>query len=186
MNKAVRCALIVSLSVAAVMPWQHVDAPVADEPEVMDTPAMVLPDPAPSTFPLDPPKERVILCGEGEWMNEAGEAWLGGEGEWEDKPEDGCEPLPETPETEDTSDPIPSCNTGWVLQEDLSCCPEGQVTPCTDPEAGPPAPPVPPITEESPLWDCRTMGNLTCGVTIEGALYLVRFEDGLPVDVYPY
>jgi len=41
--------------------------------------------------------------------------------------------------------------------------------------------------EDSPGWDCRTMGNLTCGVTDPdtGERYAVMFDDGQPVEVWP-
>lgn len=42
-----------------------------------------------------------------------------------------------------------------------------------------------PLTEDDPGWDCRTMGNLTCGVEINGETYLVTFDDGLPVTITP-
>lgn len=38
------------------------------------------------------------------------------------------------------------------------------------------------IHEDDARWDCRTMGNRTCGVEIEGAWYVVTFDEaGLPV-----
>lgn len=56
---------------------------------------LVLPNPP--AFTMDPPDDTVVICMEGEWLNDAG---------------DGCEPLP--------------------------------------------------TEEDGPVWDCRTMGNLTC------------------------
>lgn len=48
----------------------------------------------------------------------------------------------------------------------------------------PPALPLSPLpSEDDPDWDCRTMGNRTCGVEIEGTWYLVTFENGVPVGV---
>lgn len=39
-----------------------------------------------------------------------------------------------------------------------------------------------PISEDDPRWDCRTMGNHTCGVEIEGTWYVVEFDDaGEPI-----
>ena len=45
----------------------------------------------------------------------------------------------------------------------------------------------PTVGEDSPGWDCRTMGNLTCGVTDPdtGERYAVMFDDGQPVEVGP-
>ncbi len=46
-----------------------------------------------------------------------------------------------------------------------------------------PAPVTEHISEDDPRWDCRTMGNLTCGVEIMGTWYTVTFECGEPVSV---
>ena len=40
------------------------------------------------------------------------------------------------------------------------------------------------IQEDDPRWDCRTMGNRACGVEIQGAWYVVQFDDaGLPESI---
>lgn len=40
------------------------------------------------------------------------------------------------------------------------------------------------IHEDDPRWDCRTMGNRTCGVQIEDAWYVVTFDDaGKPLTI---
>lgn len=39
-----------------------------------------------------------------------------------------------------------------------------------------PAPEV--IMEDDPRWDCRTMGNFTCGVEIQGVWYNLDFSTG--------
>lgn len=39
------------------------------------------------------------------------------------------------------------------------------------------------IDEDDPRWDCRTMGNLMCGVLIHGTWYVVTFAGGEPVSV---
>ena len=163
MKNVMRCTSVFALATLLVLPWQHVDVPMAD---VME-PTMVLPDPNPTTQPIPPPVTEENVAGGAVTC------------------EDGCEELPthipdETPEMEDTDTPVPSCNVGWELQPDLSCCPIGQ-TNCTDPGPVPP-----PITEDDPEWDCRTMGNLTCGVIIEGQSYNIRFEDGQPVQVWSW
>lgn len=36
------------------------------------------------------------------------------------------------------------------------------------------------IEEDSPDWDCRTMGNRTCGMVIGEVTYLVQFDDDGP------
>jgi hypothetical protein len=42
------------------------------------------------------------------------------------------------------------------------------------------------IHEDDPRWDCRTMGNHTCGVMIEGQWYLVKFTHrGYPMRAVP-
>jgi len=41
-----------------------------------------------------------------------------------------------------------------------------------------------PIQEDDPGWDCRTMGNLSCGVEVEGEWYVITFDaKGKPVAV---
>lgn len=42
-----------------------------------------------------------------------------------------------------------------------------------------PAPEV--IMEDDPRWDCRTMGNLECGVEIQGTWYIITFANGAPI-----
>lgn len=37
------------------------------------------------------------------------------------------------------------------------------------------------INEDSPLWDCTTMGNETCGVEIDGVWWLIHYENGCEV-----
>ena len=32
-----------------------------------------------------------------------------------------------------------------------------------------------PIMEDDPRWDCRTMGNALCGVTVQGTDYVLDF-----------
>lgn len=39
------------------------------------------------------------------------------------------------------------------------------------------------VYEEDPDFDCRTDGNETCGVQIEGDWYNVTFSDGQPVSI---
>lgn len=39
------------------------------------------------------------------------------------------------------------------------------------------------IFEDDKRWDCRTMGNMVCGVDIKGTWYLVQFADGQPVSI---
>ena len=39
--------------------------------------------------------------------------------------------------------------------------------------------------EDQPGWDCRTMGNLKCGVFIVDQWYIVEFSAGVPASVYP-
>ena len=38
--------------------------------------------------------------------------------------------------------------------------------------------------EDEPGWDCRTMGNLVCGVFFVDTWYAVEFSNGLPSAVY--
>lgn len=85
------------------------------------------------------------------------------------------------------------CLDGYVMAEDGSCvpstyyddCPEGEFL-AVDGACWPDAYDTPEIIyEDDPRWDCRTMGNQSCGVEIGGLWYIVVFEDGQPVDVYP-
>lgn len=45
-------------------------------------------------------------------------------------------------------------------------------------EATAPAPSPEVITEDDPRWDCREMGNRTCGVEVEGTWYVLDFATG--------
>jgi len=47
--------------------------------------------------------------------------------------------------------------------------------PTTEPEV---------VQEDDPRWDCRSMGNRTCGVTMGGADYLITFDEaGDPIRI---
>lgn len=37
--------------------------------------------------------------------------------------------------------------------------------------------------EDQPCWNCRTMGNMRCGVFIHGDRYIVQFVAGRPVSI---
>lgn len=37
------------------------------------------------------------------------------------------------------------------------------------------------IQEDSPLWDCKTMGNFTCGELIDGVWWIIHYENGCEV-----
>lgn len=42
------------------------------------------------------------------------------------------------------------------------------------------------VTEESPNWDCTTMGNQQCGVrNDDGEWFVVTFKNGQPVEISP-
>jgi len=53
------------------------------------------------------------------------------------------------------------------------------LAPASEPLPGmaPPAPVVQ-LQEDDPRWDCRTMGNATCGVEVEGEWYILDFATG--------
>ncbi len=90
----------------------------------------------------------------------------------------------------DAPRPTPPAPGGWTLTPERE--PVGTyLVPLEAPHEiapeleGGPAPIVLPISEDDPRWDCRTMGNLTCGVEIKGAWYDITFVDGEPVGVTP-
>lgn len=65
--------------------------------------------------------------------------------------------------------------------QDAGSAPE-VVTPdevAPDPVVAPPLVPSP-IQEDDPAFDCRTMGNESCGVWIEDTWYIITFKDGEP------
>lgn len=61
------------------------------------------------------------------------------------------------------------------------------VPPVTEPPVVEAAPSVmePSCYEDQPCWDCRTMGNMRCGVLIQGDRYIVQFVAGQPVSITP-
>lgn len=78
-------------------------------------------------------------------------------------------PAPERP-----AGAVTGCGEGQVMAEDMTCVP-------TSFYAAPA--PADVIHEDDPRWDCRTMGNRECGVTIQGQAYVVTFVDGQPASV---
>ena len=56
-----------------------------------------------------------------------------------------------------------------------ACLPEQEVTPTPGYEH-PDMPGV--IQEDDPVFDCRTMGNMICGVEVEGTWYILDFKTG--------
>lgn len=101
----------------------------------------------------------------------------------------GCVPTDDVPAPPTTSVPAPT----------PAAAPETASVPITPPAPTPtpdPAPPTPEasigtpvtieapvITEDDPRWDCRTMGNLQCGVEVNGTWYVITFADTQPVSV---
>ena len=69
-----------------------------------------------------------------------------------------------------------SCIEGYVM-EDGHCVLVDLPTPEPVVEA-------PVVQEDDPAWDCRVMGNRSCGVEIEGTWYVVEFDEaGEPMSV---
>lgn len=70
-----------------------------------------------------------------------------------------------------------ACPDGWTLAEDLSCVgPDFYGEPVEPSDTNV-------IQEDDPNFDCRFHGNEMCGVEIQGAWYVIQFEDGTPVSV---
>jgi hypothetical protein len=61
-----------------------------------------------------------------------------------------------------------------------SCIPDPEPTPTPSTQIAEPVvtDDSPIIQEDDPRWDCRTMGNLQCGVEVKGTIYILDFATG--------